>query len=102
MAQFLVLAYDGTDPNALERRQAARGLHLESVRPMVENGEVVAAGPILTDDGKPIGSVLFVEFPGRAELDAWLEHEPYVRQGVWQRIEVMPMRIVAREGTLTP
>jgi len=42
MAQFLVLAYDGTDADALARRQATRGAHLESVRPMAEN--LFAAG----------------------------------------------------------
>jgi uncharacterized protein YciI len=93
MPQYLVIAYDGTDPEAPARRQAARPAHLEFVRPMVEKGELVAGGAILDEEGRMIGSAVFVDFPDRAALDAWLERDPYVTGGVWQRIEVKPFRL---------
>lgn len=100
--QFLVLAYDGTDSEAPSRRRAARGSHFEGIKPMVERGEFRAAGAILDDAGNMIGSALFAEFPSRAELDAWLEREPYVKQGVWKRIEVKPFRLAVLDGKITP
>ena len=102
MAQFLVMAYDGTDAEAVARRKAARPAHFEALGPMVARGEIVIGGAILDDSGTMIGSTVIAEFPSRAELDAWLAREPYVTQGVWRKIEIKPMRIAVRDGKATP
>ena len=39
-----------------------------------------------------IGSAAIVEYPSRAELDAWLASDPYVTGGVWVDIQVQPFR----------
>jgi hypothetical protein len=83
--QFLVLAYDGRDDRAKVRRAAARPAHFAGIKPMVERGELRAAGAILDDAGDMIGSVIFAEFPSRSDLDAWLAKEPYVEGAVCQR-----------------
>jgi uncharacterized protein YciI len=88
-----VLAYDGTDPEAPARRQAVRPAHLDGVREMVARGELIAGGAILDEAGGMIGSTVFVEFPSRAELDAWLARDPYVTGKVWQQIEIRPIRL---------
>ena len=93
MPQFLVIAYDGTDPDAAARRQAARPTHLEGVKPMVASGEMIAGGAILDEEGRMIGSATMVEFPDRAALDAWLARDPYVTGDVWRKIEVRPFRL---------
>jgi uncharacterized protein YciI len=100
MAQFLVLAYDGTDAGAPERRKAVRPRHFEGIKPMVEKGEIVFGGAILDDAGGMIGSAVFVEFPSRRELDAWLDREPYVKERVWQKIEVKPVRVAVANGKI--
>lgn len=102
MAQFLVLAYDGTDTEARARRQAARPEHFERIKGMVARGEIVAGAAILDDGGNMIGSAVFTQFPSRAELDAWLAQEPYVKQRVWQKIDVKPMRMAILDGKITP
>ena len=102
MAQFLILAYDGTDKDAPARRRAARPAHFEGIKPMVERGELRAAGAILDDSGKMIGSVVMADFPDRAALDAWLARDPYSQHGVWQKIEVMPFRMAVLDGKITP
>jgi uncharacterized protein YciI len=94
--QFLLLAYDGTDPDAPARRQAARPAHLESIRPLLATGRLLIGGAILDDAEEMIGSCTIVEFPDRASLDAWLATDPYVTGRVWQRIEVQPFRVAAR------
>lgn len=88
MAQFLVLAYDSTDP--------------EDIKGMVTRGEIIAGAAILDDGGNMIGSALFTQFPSRAELHAWLAQEPYVKQRVWQKIDVKPMRLAVLDGKITP
>ena len=102
MAQFLVIAYDGTDAGAGERRKSARPGHFEGIKSMVEKGELTYGGAILDDAGKMIGSAVFVDFPSRRELDAWLDREPYVKERVWQKIEVKPVRIAVRDGKINP
>jgi len=91
--QFVVIAYDGTDAGAPGRRQAARPAHLENARCMKADGTLLSGGAVLDDEGRMIGSVLFVEFPSRAELDAWLASDPYVAGDVWRTIEVRPFRV---------
>jgi uncharacterized protein YciI len=86
--QFLVLGYDGTDERALERRLAVREAHLERARRSYENGEWLYACAMLDEDGKMNGSMIVCEFPSRAELEQWLDKEPYVTGNVWERIEV--------------
>jgi uncharacterized protein YciI len=91
--QFVIMARDGTDPEAVGRRQAVRPYHLDGIQPLVDAGNILTGGAILDDDGNMRGSVLLVDFPSRAELDAWLDHDPYVTGGVWQQIEVLPFRV---------
>ncbi len=102
MAQFLIVARDGTDPDALPRRMAARPVHFEGIKEMVAKGELVSGGALLGDDGKMAGSYAICEFPSRVELDAWLAREPYVTQGVWKQIDVTPIRIAVRDGKMSP
>lgn len=90
--QFLVIAKDGTDEGALERRQRTRPAHLAGIGPLVESGSVLVGGAILSEAGDMVGSVLLVEFPGREALDAWLARDPYVTDGVLDEVEVHPFR----------
>ena len=90
--QFLVVARDGTDEGAFERRQRTRPTHLESIRPLVDAGNVLVGGALLNQSGGMIGSMLLVEFPDREGVDAWLAGDPYVTDGVWRDIEVHPFR----------
>jgi uncharacterized protein YciI len=86
--QFIVVAYDDTDASALERRLAAREVHLESAKEMFDSGKWLYAAGILNDDGKMIGSMIICEFPSRKELEQWLKEEPYVTGNVWKTIDI--------------
>lgn len=91
--QFLVIARDGTDDGALDRRMAARGVHFERLPAMIASGQMLMGGALLDDNGKMIGSTTLVDFPDRAALDRWLAEEPYVTGDVWLDIEVVPFRL---------
>jgi uncharacterized protein len=85
---YVVIARDGTDAEAKERRLRTRPAHLDGIAPYVERGQVFVGGAILDETGAMVGSVLLVDFPSRADLDAWLRADAYVTEGVWQEIEV--------------
>ena len=92
--QFLVKAYDG--PDMLEKRMAVRPRHLEGMKAL--GRQIIAAGGLLDEDGKMKGSALVMEFPDRDALDKYLENEPYVIEGVWQKIDIEIMNIVLVNG----
>jgi uncharacterized protein YciI len=91
--QFMVLAYDSKDAHALDRRLAFREQHLTLADRLATEGTMLFAAAILDTDDKMIGSMLVMEFPSRAELDAWLEIEPYVTGDVWDEIEILPVKV---------
>lgn len=91
--QFMLLGYDGKDDDALGRRLAVREQHLAFGDRLITEGKMLFATAILDDDNKMIGSMLVLEFPSRAELDAWLEIEPYVTGGVWREIHILPVKV---------
>lgn len=92
--QFVIKAYDGTD--RLEKRLEVRPRHLEGMDRL--SGHIVCAGGLLDEAGKMKGSLLVMDFPSRAELDAYLKNEPYVLEHVWERVEVEPMNVVIVNG----
>ena len=92
--QFLIKAYDG--PNMLEKRMTVRPRHLEGMKALGK--QIIVAGGLLDECGKMKGSALVMDFPDRAALDEYLNHEPYVVEGVWQKIEVEIMNVVLVNG----
>ena len=88
--QFVIKAYDGA--NMLDRRMAVRPRHLEGMRRLTNH--IICAGGLLDEEGKMKGSVLIMEYPDRSSLDAYLSEEPYVVEGVWEKIEVEPLNVV--------
>lgn len=90
---FLLTAYDGTDDQAPQRRQQARERHLASIEILKKEGKALYGAAILNDSQEMAGSVVIYEFPCREDFDAYLRDEPYVTEGVWQRIEVLPCRV---------
>jgi uncharacterized protein YciI len=96
--QFLLVAFDGTDNEALERRMKARPGHLENVAVLKKRGEFLLGGAILDDHGKMIGSMIVYEFPNRALLDKCLENEPYIINKVWEKIDIRPYRLAHIEN----
>lgn len=89
---YLVIAWDGRDPEAPQRRQAVREQHLREIQPAVDRGVVQLGGAILDDEGEMIGSALVVEAASREALEAFLHDDVYAKSGVWQSFEIYPFR----------
>ena len=87
--QFIVIAYDGIDDKAIERRKAVREDHLKNAKEMFDSGKWLYAAAILDDAGKMIGSMVMCDFVSREELKKqWLNREPYVLGKVWEKIDI--------------
>jgi uncharacterized protein YciI len=95
--QFLLLAYDETDPEAPERRLRVRQEHLDKIKNLKNSGEFLFGGAILNDEGKMIGSMILYEIYDRAALEERLKDEPYITKGVWEKIEIKPFRLAKIE-----
>ena len=94
--QFIVIAYDGTDDQAIERRMAAREDHLNNAKELIDSGKWLYAVAILDDAGKMIGSMILCEFASREELEAkWLINEPYVLGKVWEKIDIKRAQVAS-------
>ena len=92
--QYLINAYDGE--NMLEKRMEVRPRHLENINKLGKH--VVFAGGRLNDDGKPVGSVMVMEFDTRAELDEYMKSEPYIEEKVWDKVDVEAFNTVILGG----
>ena len=86
---FIVIAYDGIDDKAIERRKAVREEHLKIAKEMFDSGKWLYAASILDDAEKMIGSMVMCDFGSREELkEQWLNREPYVLGEVWEKINI--------------
>ena len=88
--QFLVKAYDGE--GMLDKRMEVRPRHLEGMKAL--GTQIICAGGLLDESGQMKGSVLIMDFADRSDLDAYLSSEPYVVEGVWEKIEVERINVV--------
>ncbi len=92
--QYIIKALDGA--GMLEKRMAVRSRHLENLAKV--EGKVVCAGGLLDGEGKMKGSVLIMDFDGPEGLKAYLDSEPYIAEGVWERVETEVMNVVILDG----
>ena len=92
--QFLIRAYDGA--GKLDKRMEVRPRHLEGMKNLSEH--IISAGGLLDEEGKMKGSALIMDFASRKELDDYLANEPYVREKVWEKIDVEPINVVIANG----
>lgn len=82
--KFVIIGYDGPEGEA--KRKIHRSAHLSNLESLDRQGRVVLAGP-LTDKA---GSLLVLEFETQGEAEDFARHDPYVVQGVFDRIEIHP------------
>ena len=74
-------------PNHQDLRLANRPAHAEFLKANID--KVLIAGPTLTDDGQSMtGSMLALDFPDRAALDAFLAQDPYAKAGLFEKVVV--------------
>lgn len=90
--QFLITAFDFTDPLALQRRLSARPQHFEMMKKLRISDNFVFGGAMLDEEGNMCGSSLVVQFDNNLLLSAWLAEEPYLLLKVWEKVDIKPFK----------
>lgn len=80
---FVLLCRDKT--GALDIRMANRDAHLAYLK---SSESVVMAGPLLSDAGDMIGSLLVIEAEDRAAAEAWADADPYNAAGLFDSVSI--------------
>ena len=92
--QFIVVAHDGKDKNALKRRMKVREDHLKFAEEMFDQGKWLYAAALLDDNGKMNGTMIVCDFESREQLEEeWFDNEPYILGDVWEEITVSRARV---------
>jgi uncharacterized protein YciI len=85
---YVIIGHDA--PDARDKRPQVRPAHLAHLEPLSRAGRVKLAGPFLDRTG----SLIVVEADSLAEVWALVARDPYVTEGVFDRVEVKPFRQV--------
>ena len=91
--QYLIIAKDGTDDKALDRRMQARPDHVSYGAEAVKRGEQIIAAALLDPENNMRGSVMIVDFDTEEDLKNWLDNEAYIKGKVWQDIDIIPCQV---------
>lgn len=90
----VIVAMDGSDEGAVQRRLAARPAHMERVAPAAAAGVLTLGCAVLdAPGGTMIGSVAVTAHATDAEARAFWEPDPYVQQDVWRDLRIWGTRI---------
>ncbi len=94
--QYLVIAYD--NEGALEKRLEVRDAHVAGAKDLIAKGKIIDAGALIEED-QMVGSTLYVNFENDDEINAWLENEPYVTNGVWnmEEFQIVPIKLLPKD-----
>ena len=90
-----LFVYQGTDgPRRLELRQSVRERHLAHLAGLAAAGKIRFAGPLLDAADRPCGSLVVFEAADLAAARAVAEGDPYLLEGVFEKVEVRATRAV--------
>ncbi len=91
---YAIEGHDGQ--GVLDRRLAAREMHLARLVALRDDGRLLLAGPcpaIDAEDPGPAGfsgSIVIARFESLQAARDWAQADPYVEAGVYERVEVRP------------
>ena len=100
MPLFVVSCTD--QEGTVEKRLAVRPQHLARLEQLDAEGRLIVAGAMPKDPANPqagfYGSTIIVDFDTREALDAWLQDEPFLKEGVYAQIDVKPFNKAFPKG----
>ncbi|MCU7871437.1 MAG: YciI family protein [Candidatus Thiodiazotropha sp. (ex Lucinoma borealis)] len=95
---YTIIAEDRED--SLEQRIKVRQDHLSRLQALQSEGRLLLAGPhpaIDADDPGPAGfsgSLIVAEFDNLESAKQWADDDPYIKAGVYARVNVKPFKKV--------
>jgi uncharacterized protein len=85
---FVIIGHDA--PDAQEKRPRVRPAHLQHLEPLARAGRIRLAGPFLDRTG----SLIVLEADSLGDVWTLVARDPYVTEGVFNRVEVKPFQQV--------
>lgn len=78
-------------PNFAEKREKGLDAHLDYLRS--QKKILVLSGGTTSDDGRePLGSLLIVNVGSRAEAQAFVDGDPYMKAAMFTKVTIIRMR----------
>lgn len=90
MPQFLFIGHDHP-PHSMVLRDAVRAEHRAYVRE--HDSTIRSAGAMVDGLGNQCGTVIAFEAADAAQVWQWVEREPFYRNGVYARAEVVEWKV---------
>ena len=93
---FVLHAFDKA--GALEKREANYEAHKAFLADTsAHRVSMVMSGPLVSDDGETmIGSLMILEAPDRAAVEAFNRADPFHAAGIWEKVNITAF--VKRQG----
>lgn len=91
--QFVLIARDATDSDALNRRKATRDAHLQKVSEAAERGEEIIGAAMVDEEGNMCGSIMLFDVESRERLDELIANDPYTLNRVWGEKEIIECKV---------
>ena len=89
--KFVIIGWDG--PEGQAKRPLHRPAHLERLKKLQTQGKLICAGPF----SDQAGSLMMIEADSLADAEAFAQADPYVLEGIFERVEVHPFKQVFPE-----
>jgi hypothetical protein len=86
--------------NSLEKRLSVRPAHIARLQALQDEGRMLLAGPhpkIDSEDPGPAGftgSLIVAEFESLQAAQEWVDADPYIAAGVYEKVIVKPFKKV--------
>jgi hypothetical protein len=95
---YVIISEDNN--NSLSLRLKTREAHLNRLKKLISNGELLIAGPNPSIDAENpgisgfTGSIIIAEFESLTDAELWAKNDPYVKAGVYSKVTVKPFKKV--------
>jgi uncharacterized protein YciI len=87
---MIFVIYCKDKPASLQLRLDTRPPHVEFLNALNTDGKLRFAGPMLGEDGKPIGSLVAIEADDTASAAEIASRDPYAKAGLFASVEIHP------------
>lgn len=90
MPEFVLICRDKAD--SFDLRAKTRETHLAYIA--TAGDSVLLAGPMLDEEGRPIGSILIIKAEDAGAAKAFAKGDPYAKAGLFADVEARPFKVV--------
>lgn len=90
MPSFVIIGHDVA--NSSEQRLITRAEHVQRLQVLEREQRLIIAGPTPIEHNKEAmsGSLIIADFDSLEAAQAWVNAEPYLRDGVYSHVDIRP------------